>query len=233
MQVSIPVGSRPIHDSPLTIPFQRSMLTLVIGDKNLSSWSLRPWLVLKHFGVPFTEVNIKLDTPQFADEVRRYSRAMRVPVLIDGDTHVWDSLAIVEYVNEQLGGTAWPESRAARAHARSIVAEMHSGFAAMRELWSMRATGFNSSVPLTEAAQRDVTRIDALWSECVSRYGTLGPWLCGRFSIADAFYAPVVLRFNHYGAKLSPSAARYRDQWLEDPHLQEWIRGAERELAGG
>ena len=123
-----------------------------------------------------------------------------MPVLIDDELHVWDSLAIVEYLNEKVQGRAWPSDSAARAHARSVSAEMHSGFAALRQTWSMRALGTNPDVPLTPAAASDVARIDELWNECRRQYGAQGPWLFGEYSIADAMYAPVVLRFNHYGA---------------------------------
>ena len=108
------------------------MLTLVIGNKDLSSWSLRPWLVLKHYGVAFSEIKLPLDTPEFFAQIVRYSGALRVPVLIDGDAHIWDSLAIVEYVNEKIGGRAWPADPLLRAHARSVSSEMHSGFQALR-----------------------------------------------------------------------------------------------------
>src|SRR5262245_29482343 len=125
------------------------MLTLVVGDKNLSSWSLRPWLVLKRFGFAFREINLRLDTPEFQTQIRQYSPALRVPVLIDEDLHIWDSLAIAEYLNEKTQGKGWPAHAAARAHARSIAAEMHSGFAALRTEWTMRAVGRNSSISLT------------------------------------------------------------------------------------
>ena len=209
------------------------MLTLVIGQKNLSSWSLRPWLVLRRYGCDFREIHLELDTPQFQAQIGRYSSALRVPVLIDGDLHVWDSLAILEYLNEKLEGKAWPADAGARAHARSISAEMHSGFMALRQTWSMRATGGNSNVPLTPDAAKDVARIEAIWGECRQKHGVRGPWLFGEYSIADAMYAPVVLRFNHYGAQLSDAAAAYATHWLQDEHLQEWIEGAKAEAVSG
>lgn len=207
------------------------MLTLVIGDKQLSSWSLRPWLTLRHLGLPFDEVRLPLDTPQFQAEVGRWSPTGRVPVLLDGDLRIWDSIAICEYANELAGGAGWPDDRTLRALARSISAEMHSGFAALRTLWSMRATCRGIDVPLTPAAAADVARIDALWSDCRARHGRHGPWLFGaRYTIADAMYAPVVLRFVTYGARLSDAAAHYRDHVLDDPILQEWLDGARREI---
>lgn len=207
------------------------MLTLVIGNKNLSSWSLRPWLVLKRCGVPFSEIKLPLDTPEFHARIVEYSWARRVPVLIDGDAHIWDSLAIVEYVNEKVGGRAWPSDPLVRAHARSISAEMHSGFLALRQTWPMHATGSNPHVPLTPEGRNDVARVQAIWDDCRAKYAALGPWLMGEWSIADAMYAPVVLRFRHYGATgLTAHAQAYMQQWLQDEHMREWISDAEKEL---
>lgn len=206
------------------------MLTLIIGNKNLSSWSLRPWLLLKHLRLPFREIKLLLDTPEFKSQLSQYSPAGRVPVLIDGELPVWDSLAIAEYLNEQSGGRGWPADPAQRAHARAISAEMHSGFAALRENWPMKTTEKNLQVPLPPAGLDDVARIDHMWQDCRSRYGSKGPWLFGEFSIADAMYAPVVLRFNSYGATLSAAAAAYHTQMLGDSHLREWIRDAEQEV---
>lgn len=209
----------PARHTPIAI-----MLTLVIADKNISSWSLRPWLLLKHLGLPFSEVKLQLNTPQFKAQLRQFSPAGRVPVLIDGDLPVWDSLAIAEYLNELSGGRGWPTGRAARAHARSISAEMHSGFAALRTHWPMNATGSNIQVTLPAAGLDDVARIDHIWQDCQSRYRAQGPWLFGEFSIADAMYAPVVLRFNTYGATLSAVAAAYCQHVLNDSHLREWLQ---------
>ena len=205
------------------------MLTLVIGDKQLSSWSLRPWILLRHLDLPFHEVSLKLDTPGFAPAVRQYSAAGRVPVLVDGDLHVWDSLAIIEYLHEKSGGRAWPADAAQRAQARSISAEMHSGFSALREHWPMQATSrLDRAMP--PAGQKDIARIDALWQSCRARSGAAGPWLFGAYSAADAMYAPVVLRFHTYGATLSDVAAAYVRHVLADTALQEWIAGARAEL---
>lgn len=209
------------------------MLTLVVGQKNLSSWSLRPWLVMRRFGVPFREVNLLLDTPQFQAEIRRYSKALRVPVLIDGDLHVWDSLAILEYVNEKVGGKAWPQDAATRAQARSVSAEMHSGFTALRQAWPMHALGRHPNAPSTPEVVADVARVQAIWTEARSRFAAKGPWLFGEYCIADAMYAPVVLRFNHYGARLTPAAQAYAQHWLEDEHLRAWIDGARAEEGTG
>lgn len=209
------------------------MLTLVIGNKNLSSWSLRPWLVLKRYGFEFREIKLPLDTPEFEAQIGRYSAARRVPVLIDHGAQIWDSLAIVEYLNEQAQGRGWPADPLLRAHARSVSAEMHSGFKALRETWPMHATGRNPHVQLPPEGLRDVARVQEIWQDCRTKYASRGPWLFGEFSIADAMYAPVVLRFNHYGAELTPSSQEYVQQWLQDAHMREWIGDAEREAVSG
>lgn len=206
------------------------MLTLVIGNKNLSSWSLRPWLVLKHLGLAFEEVKFMLDTPAFRPAALRYSPTGRVPTLVDGDLTVWDSLAIVEYLHEKSAGRGWPADGKARAQARAISAEMHSGFAALRQTWPMKATE-SLQVALSPAAADDVARIDQLWQSCRAQYGNRGPWLFGEYSIADAMYAPVVLRFNTYHANLSPVARAYVEQTLGDPHLRLWLQQASEEVA--
>lgn len=208
-----------------------SALKLVIGNRNYSSWSLRPWMLLRHLDLPFDDVVLRLDTPQFKEQVATWSPAHRVPVLADGDLRIWDSLAICEYVNELAGGKCWPDDPGARAHARAVSAEMHSGFAALRTAWSMRAAVTGLQVPLTPQAAADLARIDALWSDCRGRYAQSGPWLFGRYGIADAMYAPVVLRFRSYGAVLSAEARDYADTALADPLLQRWIRDAGHEVA--
>lgn len=206
------------------------MLTLVIGNKNLSSWSLRPWLALKHLDLPFAEIKLTLDTPQFKSAISRYSNAGRVPVLMDADLAIWDSLAIVEYLNEKSDGKGWPAETSRRAHARAVSAEMHSGFAALRECWPMKAAE-HASKALTPAAAQDVARVEQIWLDCRERYAAEGPWLFGAFSIADAMYAPVVLRFHTYGHSLaSPAAAAYMQHALGDPALNEWIDEARQEL---
>jgi glutathione S-transferase len=206
------------------------MLTLVIGNKELSSWSLRPWLVLRHYGIEFREIRLPLDTPEFFAQIVRYSGALRVPVLIDGEAHIWDSLAIVEYLNEKVGGRGWPADPLLRAHARSVSAEMHSGFQALRETWPMHANGSNPHVPLPPQGRTDVGRVQTIWDDCRAKYASRGPWLFGEFSIADAMYAPVVLRFRHYGATgLTASSQAYMQQWLQNEHLRAWIADAAKE----
>jgi len=207
------------------------MLTLVIGNKNLSSWSLRPWLVLKHFGFEFKEIKLPLDTPAFFRDVVQYTPTKRVPVLIDGSQHIWDSLAIAEYLNEKAQGRAWPSDPAARALARAVSAEMHSGFAALRTNWPMKAVG-SAQVELPPAGKDDVARVQQLWQECRSQYASRGPWLFGEYSIADAMYAPVALRFRHYGATLvNATVEAFYQQVIQDPHLQSWIKDSEVEVA--
>jgi glutathione S-transferase len=209
------------------------MLTLVIGNKNLSSWSLRPWLVLKHFGVPFQEVKLPLDTPDFQREIVKYSPTRRVPLLIDGELKIWDSLAIAEYLDEQVQGRAWPADPGVRALARAVSAEMHSGFAALRTHWPMKAIG-KASVTLPAEGLADVGRVQQLWHDCRSQYAQRGPWLFGEYSIADAMYAPVALRFRHYGATFSSSSAQaYQQQLIQDPYMQEWLAEAQVEVDTG
>ena len=202
--------------------------TLVIGNKNYSSWSLRAWLFLKHAGLEFEEVRIPLDTPDTHAQLARYGPSRRVPVLRQGELCIWDSLAICEYVAE-LTGTGWPQPAAVRARARAVCAEMHSGFAALRAQWPMNARALDRRTPMTPALQADIERIDQIWSDCRSRSSAAGRWLFGAYSIADAYYAPVVLRFNTYGAELSRTAHGYMSSVLEDRALQEWLQAAREE----
>lgn len=209
------------------------MLTLVIGNKNLSSWSLRPWLVLRHFAIPFNEVKLPLDTPEFHRDIVKYTPSRRVPVLIDAALTIWDSLAIAEYLNEKVQGRAWPLDSAIRAHARAVSAEMHSGFGALRTHWPMKATG-KGNVELPPQGEADVARVQQLWHECRSQYAQRGPWLFGEYSIADAMYAPVALRFRHYGASFSsPAAEAYQQQLVQDSHMQAWLAEAQHEVDSG
>lgn len=206
-----------------------AQLTLIIGNKNYSSWSLRAWLFMKHVGAEFDEVVVPLDSPDTHEELARYGPSGRVPVLRHGDLTVWDSLAICEYVAE-LGGKGWPQSREARAAARSVSAEMHSGFTTLRTLWPMNARARNRRTAMTQGLEADIERIDEIWNECRRRFGRGGPWLFGaEYTIADAVYAPVVLRFNTYGARISETARWYMASVLEDAALQQWIAAAKQE----
>jgi glutathione S-transferase len=203
-------------------------LTLVIGNKNYSTWSLRAWLLLKHAGLRFDEIVIALDQPDTRDQIERHTPSGRVPVLHHGAVCVWDSLAICEYVAE-LTGSCWPREPAVRALARAVSAEMHSGFTALRSLWPMNARARNRRAAVTAALEADVERIDEIWNDCRSRFGSGGPWLFGEYSVADAMYAPVVLRFNTYGAGISQTARWYMASVLEDGALQEWLQAAKLE----
>lgn len=202
-------------------------LTLVFGNKNYSTWSLRPWLLLRHFGVPFNEQRLSLFTPEAVEVLKPLSPTGCVPVLLDADLTIWDSLAICEYVSEQfLGGRGWPADTRARAQARSLAAEMHSGFQALRNAWPMNIRLQRKLVP-TPGVAACIKRIDNMWSDCLARHG--GPWLFGDFSIADAMYAPVVLRFYSYQPELSAAASRYLQTALGHPALQEWMEAGRSE----
>jgi glutathione S-transferase len=204
-------------------------LILVIGNKNYSSWSLRPWILMKHLDVPFREISLQLDTPEFKDELAKYGPSGRVPVLKNGDLSVWDSLAICEYVAE-MAGRGWPQDAKARAVARSVCSEMHSGFLNLRMEWPMNARARNRRTAMTPGLQADIDRIDEIWMDCRRRFGASGgPWLFGEYSIADAMYAPVVLRFNTYRAQISDTARWYLATALPDPMLQEWVLAAQEE----
>jgi glutathione S-transferase len=203
-------------------------LTLIIGNKNYSSWSLRPWLLMKHVNLEFQELLIPLDTPETREQIDRYAPSGRVPVLRQGTLCVWDSLAICEYVAE-LSGSGWPRAREARAVARAVCAEVHSGFSTLRSLWPMNARARNRRTAVTAALEADIERIDELWNDCRGRFGGGGPWLFGEYSVADAMYAPMVLRFNTYAARISQTARWYMATVLEDAPLQEWLQAAKQE----
>ncbi|MCZ8132491.1 MAG: glutathione S-transferase family protein [Steroidobacteraceae bacterium] len=204
-------------------------LTLVIGNRNYSSWSLRPWILLRHLGLPFREVRLPLDTPEFHREIEHWSPTGKVPVLIDGALRVWESIAIVEYVVEKAG-RGWPADRAARAHARSVSAEMHAGFGALREAYPMNIRARDRRVPMTEPLAAAIRRLDALWTDCRNHHAAGGPWLFGEYSAADAMYAPVAFRFQTYGAEgLGALSLAYLRTVLDDPLLRPWVEAAETE----
>ena len=201
-------------------------LKLVIGNKNYSSWSMRPWVALKAGGIDFEEIFIPLYTGT-ADKQRilDVSPAGKVPALIDGDVTVWDSLAIIEYVAERFPEAhLWPETRAARAHARSISAEMHSGFAALRNECGMNLHRPVGAVDLSDDACGNVERIQEIWADCHRRYGADGPFLFGAFTGADAMFAPVVHRFRTYAVEVRGDARYYFDAMMSLPAFQEWTR---------
>lgn len=205
-------------------------MKLVIGNKNYSSWSLRPWLLLRQAGIAFEEIPVRLGTPGFAAQVAQYSPAGKVPTLVDGDITVWDSLSISEYLAERFPEKAlWPADPAARALARSVCAEMHSGFPNVRNLLPMNVTAVLPGCGWNVAVQREVERIAAIWTDLRTRYGAEGPFLFGTFTVADAFYAPVVSRFATYGIHLPEAAKQYADFILALPAMQEWIAAAREE----
>ena len=203
-------------------------LKLVIGNKNYSSWSMRPWLALRANEIAFDEVFIPLYTGD-ADKRRilDFTPSGKVPALIDGDITIWDSLAIIEYVAERFPQSRiWPEDRARRAHARSISAEMHSGFAALRNECGMNLHRLVRAVALSADARADVARVEQIWIECRERYGKFGPFLFGAFGGADAMFAPVVHRFRTYAVAVLPEAQAYMDTMMSLPAFQEWTRAA-------
>jgi glutathione S-transferase len=200
-------------------------LTLVIGNRNYSSWSMRPWLAMRASNIAFEEVFIPLYTDNPADKKRilQFSRAGKVPVLVDGDVTVWDSLAIIEYLAERFPERKlWPEDRATRAHARSISAEMHSGFVALRNECGMNLHRPVGAVPLSADAKANITRVEEIWRDCRARYGSGGPFLFGAFSGADAMYAPVVHRFRTYAIEVGPEAKAYMETMMALPAFREW-----------
>ncbi|HRQ65699.1 MAG TPA: glutathione S-transferase family protein [Xanthomonadaceae bacterium] len=201
---------------------------LVMGNKNYSSWSLRAWLFLRHSGVDFRELRLPLDTPEFAERIGALSPTGRVPVLHHDGLVVWDSLAICEYTSETfLDGRGWPGTRRARAEARSASAEMHSGFAALRQHLPMNCRRHLPGYPVAQAAASDISRVQSLWRQLREAHG--GPFLCGGFGIVDAMYAPVALRFAGYDVALEPVARDYVDTLLALPALQTWIADARAE----
>jgi glutathione S-transferase len=197
---------------------------LVIGNKNYSSWSLRPWLLLRTFGVAFRELKLPLDTPEFEARIGDYAPNRRVPALHDGDVRLWDSLAICEYANERwLGGRGWPADLAVRAFARAISAEMHAGFTALRQELPMNCSKRTRLPALSVDACADVARVQAIWRETPQRYGGSGPFLFGAFGIADAMYAPVTLRFIGHGVELDTAGRAYIEAIQSLPALREWL----------
>jgi glutathione S-transferase len=202
--------------------------TLVIGNKAYSSWSLRPWLAMKQAGLAFDELRIPLYRDGHDAKIRKFSAAGKVPVLIDGGTTVWDSLAICEYLAERHPDKQlWPADAAARAYGRAISAEMHAGFAALRGNMGMNVRRSFPGIGRTPAVANDIARIEAIWNDSLQCYR--GPFLLGAFSIADAMYAPVVTRFKTYAVELSGAAQRYAEMVLALPAMREWYAAAQAE----
>jgi len=199
-------------------------LKLVIGNKNYSSWSMRPWLAMRATHIAFEEIFIPLYTGQNdKNRILTFARSGKVPILVDGETTVWDSLAIIEYLAERFpDARLWPENRAERAHARSISAEMHSGFLSLRSECGMNLHRPVGAIKLSEDARADITRVQEIWTDCRARYGKRGPFLFGAFSAADAMFAPVVHRFRTYAIAVSLEVKTYMETMMALPAFAEW-----------
>ncbi len=203
------------------------MPTLVIANRLYSSWSLRPWLMLRAAGVAFDEVVIPLDTPGTRTAILAHSPAGKVPVLRDGPVTVWESLAIIEYAADVLApGRVWPGDPAARALARAVSAEMHAGFPALRSACPMNLGKRYAPRDRGEAVARDAARATAIFRDCRERFGTGGPYLFGAFSGADAMYAPLVTRLDTYAIPVDPISRAYMDAVLAHPAYREWLEAA-------
>jgi glutathione S-transferase len=202
------------------------MPTLVIANKCYSSWSLRPWLLMKQLGVAFDEILIPLDLPDTKEKVLKHSPAGKVPILIDGDVTVWESIAIMDYAGEAYGAPVWPADRKARATARSVAAEMHAGFMALRSACPMNLGKKYASRDRGEAVARDVTRFCEIVREARESSGAGGPFLFGAFSAADAMYAPLATRLDTYSIALDATTRAYVDAILSLPAFQEWRSAA-------
>jgi glutathione S-transferase len=201
-------------------------LKLVIGNKNYSSWSMRPWVALRASNIDFDEVFIPLYTgEEDKKRILAFAPSGKVPALVDGDVTIWDSLAIIEYVAERFPqARLWPEDRARRAHARSISAEMHSGFPALRKECGMNLHRPVRAIKLSDDARADIARVQQIWMECRERYGKLGPFLFGSFGAADAMFAPVVHRFRTYAIAVAPEIQAYMETMMALPAFREWTR---------
>ena len=202
-------------------------LKLVIGNKNYSSWSLRPWIAMKVGGIPFAEEVISLDATDFHERVGKISATRKVPALADDDTHVWESLAILEHLAERFpDARLWPAEPSARAHARSIAAEMHAGFTPLRRHYPMNMWRPVKRREPTAEVIDNIRRIDTMWTDCRSRSGQGGPFLFGAFGAADAMYAPVVSRFHTYAVDIGPVALAYVAAVMALPAWAEWRASA-------
>jgi glutathione S-transferase len=204
---------------------------LIIGNKNYSSWSLRAWLLLRQSHIEFEEHRIELDVADTHTRLAEFTDAGKVPVLLLDDLAVWDSLAIAETVAERWPEKQlWPADADRRAHARSVSAEMHSSFATLRNSMPMNCRAMGRKVALPDELAADIDRVFAIWTDCHRRYSADGDWLFGDFSVADAMFAPVVLRFRTYGINVPESAAAYGKRLLDSDAMQEWLAAAETEI---
>ena len=206
------------------------MLDLIIGNKNYSSWSFRPWIAMRVAAIAFRETVISLEATDFKERVIKMSGAGKVPVLVDGDVRVWESLAILEYLAEKFpAASLWPRDAAARGHARAISAEMHAGFVPLRRQLPMNMWRPVLPRQLDADAKANVARIDSIWTDCRARFGAGGPFLYGAFGAADAMYAPVVSRFHTYAVEVSVAARDYMRAVMALPAWNEWRHAALRE----
>lgn len=203
-------------------------MKLIIGNKNYSSWSLRAWLAAREGGFTFEEIRIPLFIPGSRERILAHSPSAKVPCLIDHALAVWDSMAINEYLAEQ-NPALWPADRAARAVARSVSAEMHSGFVPLRSKMPMNIRKDYTGHGRSPEVEADIARITAIWNDCRSRFATAGPYLFGAFSIADAMYAPVCFRFATYGVTPEGPAGAYLATMLANPHMKAWAEAARQE----
>lgn len=208
-----------------------SKLKLVIGNKNYSSWSLRPWVFMKQNGMLFEEERVLLFVESTRQQLSQYNSDFKVPVLQDGDLLVWDTLAIMEYVSETcLDSSGWPADPSVRAVARSVSCEMHSSFMNVRNEMPMNCRKRFKNIALTSEAQQEIERITALWRQCRAQYGSAGEWLFGEYSIADAMFAPVALRFYGYHIKLGKVEQAYVNSVLEQDCIKEWMEAGRQEV---
>lgn len=218
-----PVLSQTLDDA------KKAGLRLVIGNKNYSSWSMRPWVAMRAFGIPFQEIRIPLARPDTTSQIAGHSPAGRLPVLIAGELRVWDSLAICEFLAEQFPDLhLWPQDTVARATARSICAEMHSGFSGLRSAMPMNIRATLPGKGRTPDAQADIGRICEIWEACLSDFGH-HEFLFGAFSVADAYFAPVVTRFQTYNVLLAPALQAYMQRVLQHPAVAQWMSEARAE----
>ncbi|MGL4768146.1 MAG: glutathione S-transferase family protein [Formosimonas sp.] len=202
-------------------------MQLIIGNKNYSSWSLRTWWLLKSLGLPFEEIIVPLAQEDTRSTLLSYTPSGKVPALLNHEVALWDSLAITEYLHESCLGV-WPVDHVMRAYARAVCAEMHSGFTALRGEMPMNCNTRIKVAP-SAACAADIARICAIWRDCRSNYAHLGPWLFGKWSAADAFFAPVAIRFNTYGVELDELCMAYVHSICFDPYIQEWLAAAAQE----
>jgi glutathione S-transferase len=207
-----------------------SNVQLVIGNKNYSSWSFRAWLCLRKSGTDFDELLLPLDTDEFEEKIGDFSPTRKVPVLWDDGLCIWDSLAICEYANERFAnGALWPSDTYSRSLGRSMVSEMHGGLTELRNKLPMNCRASERVVELDRALQADIDRVFSLWGDSLTCHVDKGPWLLGEFSIADAMFAPVVMRLRSYVVPVPDDIQRYCEHVLSDPDVQLWLEGAGQE----